>query len=149
MRTLIVSLAFVLLITATGWTLDYFSVWPLASADHEAQKENDAAELPFTVSMQPEKNEPREWAMVLDRELSKAEARKMTSLKDSSAAFSYLTSLGGRPLAYTSLNGRRLTATAPHVFGTVFDTLDSSSALTTKSARNAGLLSDCIGWSAG
>ncbi|MGW7360851.1 hypothetical protein ACWGI0_30570 [Streptomyces sp. NPDC054802] len=44
-----------------------------------------------------------------------------------------------------SPDGRRLTATAPHVFGTVFDVLDSSSALTRKSARNAGLLSDCVG----
>ncbi|MDX3077495.1 hypothetical protein [Streptomyces sp. MI02-7b] len=44
-----------------------------------------------------------------------------------------------------SPDGRRLTATAPHVFGTVFDTPDSSSALTRKSARNAGLLNDCVG----
>jgi hypothetical protein len=44
-----------------------------------------------------------------------------------------------------SPNGRRLTANAPRVFGTVFDTLDSSAPLTGKSARNATLVSDCLG----
>ncbi|WP_327319156.1 hypothetical protein [Streptomyces sp. NBC_01235] len=44
-----------------------------------------------------------------------------------------------------SPDGRRLTATAPRVFGTVFDTPDGSSALTATSARNARLLSDCVG----
>ncbi|MFP8905835.1 hypothetical protein [Streptomyces atacamensis] len=42
-------------------------------------------------------------------------------------------------------DGRRLTATAPKVFGTVFDTFASSGALTAKSARAATLLSGCVG----
>ncbi|MGW0512638.1 hypothetical protein ACWD1W_25810 [Streptomyces olivaceoviridis] len=42
-------------------------------------------------------------------------------------------------------NGRRLTATAPEVFGTVFDTRDSSGPLTRASARGAALLSGCVG----
>ncbi|MDX3077496.1 hypothetical protein [Streptomyces sp. MI02-7b] len=102
-RTLIVTLALCVVTAAMGWASDYFSVGPFASAEHEAQKENDATESPFIVSMRPEKSEPRAWALVLDRELSAPEARKMTSSKDSSAAFSYLTSLGGRALAYAPL----------------------------------------------
>lgn len=46
-------------------------------------------------------------------------------------------------------NGRRLTATAPKVFGTVFDTWNSSGPLTRTSARGATLLSGCagvVGW---
>ncbi|MGW0533402.1 hypothetical protein [Streptomyces sp. NPDC003032] len=45
--------------------------------------------------------------------------------------------------------GRRLTATAPKVFGTVFDTWNSSGPLSRTSAREAVLLSGCaavVGW---
>ncbi|MET9355058.1 hypothetical protein ABZY14_19035 [Streptomyces sp. NPDC006617] len=41
--------------------------------------------------------------------------------------------------------GRRLTAKAPKVFGNVFDTWNSSGALTSRSARRATLLSGCVG----
>jgi hypothetical protein len=44
-----------------------------------------------------------------------------------------------------SPNGRRLTANAPKVFGSIFDAPDSSVPLTGKSARNATLASDCVG----
>ena len=43
-----------------------------------------------------------------------------------------------------SPDGRRVTATAPHVFGTVFDMPARSSALTTRAARGAVLLPDCV-----
>ncbi|MGW5498720.1 hypothetical protein [Streptomyces olivaceoviridis] len=48
-------------------------------------------------------------------------------------------------LVHRAPNGRRLTATAPEVFGTVFDTRDSSGPLTRASARGAALLSGCAG----
>ncbi|MGW0699674.1 hypothetical protein ACWD0A_10145 [Streptomyces sp. NPDC002867] len=41
--------------------------------------------------------------------------------------------------------GHRLTATAPKVFGNVFNTLNSSGPLTARSARAAALLSGCVG----
>ncbi|MFD6189914.1 hypothetical protein [Streptomyces sp. NPDC060275] len=41
--------------------------------------------------------------------------------------------------------GRRLTAKAPKVFGNVFDTWNSSGALTSRSAHRATLLSGCVG----
>jgi hypothetical protein len=98
---LLASVAFLLVAAATGWARDYLSIGPFASAEREVQKENDAAELPFSVSMQPEKSEPEQWVMVLDRELTVPEARRMTSLGHS-AAFSYLRSLGARPLVYAA-----------------------------------------------
>ncbi|CAL9649457.1 hypothetical protein [Streptomyces sp. enrichment culture] len=48
-------------------------------------------------------------------------------------------------MAHLAPDGRRLTATAPKVFGHVFDTLDSSWPLTEASARSATLLSGCVG----
>jgi hypothetical protein len=48
-RTLIASVAFLLVAAATGWALDYLSIGPFASAEREVQKENEAAELPFSV----------------------------------------------------------------------------------------------------
>ncbi|MFI6477000.1 hypothetical protein ACIBH1_03635 [Nonomuraea sp. NPDC050663] len=48
-----------------------------------------------------------------------------------------------------SPDGRRFAATAPGVYGTVFDALTTSSALTRKTARNATLVGDCtsvVGW---
>lgn len=62
-----------------------------------------------------------------------------------------LTVLGKPPRAiqadmvWVSPNGRRLTAKVPKVFGSVFDTPDSSVPLAGKSARNATLVSDCLG----
>ncbi|MFC9607502.1 hypothetical protein ACFTTN_29120 [Streptomyces niveus] len=101
-RGLVVSVAFILTGIAAMWALDYQSIGPFASKEHDVQKKTDAAELPFTISTLPETSEPPNWAMVLDRELSASESRKMTSLTDSSAVFSYLAGLGGRPLAYTA-----------------------------------------------
>ncbi|MFJ8357843.1 hypothetical protein [Streptomyces sp. NPDC093984] len=48
-------------------------------------------------------------------------------------------------MVHLAPNGRRLTATAPKVFGTVFDTWNSSGPLTRTSARGAALLSGCVG----
>ncbi len=48
-------------------------------------------------------------------------------------------------MVHLAPDGRRLTATAPQVFGHVFDTLDSSGPLTETSARPATLLSGCVG----
>ncbi|UXY23045.1 hypothetical protein N8I84_33350 [Streptomyces cynarae] len=71
---------------------------------NDKQKEYDASQAPFTVSVQPDKGDPRqEWVMVLDRELTAAETRKLTSSTDSPAAFSYLKALGGHLLTYPSV----------------------------------------------
>ncbi|MGW5201577.1 hypothetical protein [Streptomyces spiralis] len=48
-------------------------------------------------------------------------------------------------MVHLAPNGRRLTATAPGVFGTVFDTWNSSGPLTRTSAHGAVLLSGCLG----
>lgn len=48
-------------------------------------------------------------------------------------------------MVHLAPDGRRLTATAPKVFGHVFDTLDPSGPLTETSARSATLLSGCVG----
>ncbi|MET9686036.1 hypothetical protein [Streptomyces coeruleorubidus] len=60
--------------------------------------------------------------------------------------------LSGKPphavqanMVHLAPDGRRLTATAPEIFGHVFDTLDSSGPLTATSARSATLLSGCVG----
>ena len=100
-RGLVLAAAGLLLSTLAGWALEYWSIGPFASAEHRAEEANDAAEPPFRVSVQPERSEPSQWAMVLDRELTEAEARTLTSL-DPSAAFSYLRKLGGHPLAYAA-----------------------------------------------
>ncbi|MFI6477001.1 hypothetical protein ACIBH1_03640 [Nonomuraea sp. NPDC050663] len=103
-RRRLIALGVVFAVAAGIWALswDYFAVAPIARAEHATQKEIDAAELPFVVSLTPEKNEPDFWNVVLDRKLSASEVRKMTSMADSTKVFSYLKSLGGRPLAYTS-----------------------------------------------
>lgn len=52
-------------------------------------------------------------------------------------------------IVHLAPDGRRLTATAPKVFGTVFDTWNSSGPLSRTSAREAVLLSGCagaVGW---
>jgi hypothetical protein len=52
-------------------------------------------------------------------------------------------------MVHLAPDGRRLTATAPQVFGTVFDTWNSSGPLSRTSAREAVLLSGCagvVGW---
>ncbi|MER5402250.1 hypothetical protein [Streptomyces sp. NPDC002599] len=52
-------------------------------------------------------------------------------------------------MVHLAPDGRRLTATAPKVFGTVFDTWNSSGPLSRTSARKAVLLSGCaavVGW---
>ncbi|MGW5201578.1 hypothetical protein [Streptomyces spiralis] len=79
--------------------IDYFMTKPNVTRENDANTEYDASKLPFTVSVQPDGGDPRQpWVMVLDRELTAAEARKLTSSNDSSVTFSYLKSLGGRPL---------------------------------------------------
>lgn len=86
--------------TAIGYLLIGFDV----HKQNDKQKEYDASQTPFTVSAQPEKGDPRQaWAMVLDRELTAAETRKLTSSTDSSIAFSYLKALGGHLLEYPSV----------------------------------------------
>lgn len=62
-----------------------------------------------------------------------------------------LTVTGKPPLAIqadmvrVSPNGRRITASAPKVFGTVFDAPVSSAPLTATTAHHATLVSDCVG----
>jgi hypothetical protein len=84
----------------SGALLAYLMIGPSVTKENDSNKEYDASEVPFTVSVQPEQGEPREWAMVLDRVLTDDEVRKM---KGSSDVFAYLKSLGGRPLAYAPL----------------------------------------------
>ncbi|WP_257232235.1 hypothetical protein [Streptomyces sp. Rer75] len=48
-------------------------------------------------------------------------------------------------MVHLAPNGRRLTATAPKVFGSVFDTWNSSGPLDRTSARGAALLRRCVG----
>ncbi|GGV60064.1 hypothetical protein [Streptomyces massasporeus] len=48
-------------------------------------------------------------------------------------------------MAHLAPDGRRLTATAPKIYGHVFHTLDSSGPLTAAAGRSATLLSGCVG----
>ncbi|MGC0373579.1 hypothetical protein RKD28_001095 [Streptomyces sp. SAI-229] len=80
-----------------GALLAYVMIGPSVTKENDSNKEYDASQPPFTVSVRPERSEPNEWAMVLDRTLTDEEVRKMKASPD---VFSYLTSLGGRPLAY-------------------------------------------------
>ncbi|MCF4135716.1 hypothetical protein L1856_00350 [Streptomyces sp. Tue 6430] len=48
-------------------------------------------------------------------------------------------------MVHLAPDGRRLTATAPKIYGNVFPTLDSSGPLTAASGRSATLLSGCVG----
>ncbi|MEV0693909.1 hypothetical protein [Streptomyces sp. NPDC050388] len=80
-----------------GALLAYAMIGPSVTKENDSNKAYDASQPPFTVSVQPEQSEPQEWVMVLDRTLTDEEVRKM---KASSDVFSYLKSLGGRPLAY-------------------------------------------------
>src|SRR5690606_11958263 len=64
---------------------------------NESNKEYDAGQQPFTVTVRPDESEPDRWVMGLHRELPGAEVRTMKSSED---VFSYLRDLGGRPLAY-------------------------------------------------
>ncbi|MEU8348802.1 hypothetical protein [Streptomyces sp. NPDC048845] len=86
-----------------GALVTYVMIEPSVTKENESNKAYDASQTPFTVSVEPERSEPREWAMVLDRTLTDDEVGKMKSLEGSSAVFSYLKSLGGRPLAYAPL----------------------------------------------
>jgi hypothetical protein len=88
-----------------GAGLAYLLIGPTVTKENDSQKKYDASQPPFAASVQPEKNEPQAWAMVLDRELTAQETQKMTSKQDSSSAFSYLQGLGGRSLSYTSSLG--------------------------------------------
>ncbi|MFI1293933.1 hypothetical protein ACH4VM_36875 [Streptomyces sp. NPDC020792] len=81
----------------------WLSGWDIPK-QNDKQKEYDASQAPFTVSVRPEKGDPRqEWVMVLDRELTAAETRKLTSSTDGPTAFSYLKALGGHPLEYPAM----------------------------------------------
>ncbi|MBB5480428.1 hypothetical protein [Micromonospora parathelypteridis] len=79
---------------------DYGLTSLFSAKENAAQKKVDASELPFTVSVQPERGEPDSWTMLLDRELTADETQKM---QESSSPFSYLRDLGGHPLQYASL----------------------------------------------
>ncbi|MDT0608678.1 hypothetical protein [Streptomyces lancefieldiae] len=83
-----------------GALLAYVMIGPSVTKENDSNKAYDASQPPFTVSVQPERSEPREWAMVLDRTLTDDEVRKMKSSPD---VFAYLKSLGGRPLAYAPM----------------------------------------------
>ncbi|MEU8470964.1 hypothetical protein AB0F30_24200 [Streptomyces sp. NPDC029006] len=78
----------------------WLSGWDIP-AQNDKQKQYDASQAPFTVSVQPNESDPdQEWVMVLDRELTVAETKKLTSSTDGPTAFSYLKALGGHPLAF-------------------------------------------------
>ncbi|MDQ1007228.1 hypothetical protein QFZ82_001713 [Streptomyces sp. V4I23] len=101
--TLLVMVSIALVAVFRDALVDYGMTEWNVTRQNDSNKEYDASQQPFTVSVQPEQGEPREWAMVLDRVLTADEVRKMTSPRDSSATFSYLKSLGGHPLAYAPL----------------------------------------------
>ncbi|MFP8905834.1 hypothetical protein [Streptomyces atacamensis] len=84
---------------ATLW--DHYMIQPNVARENESNKKYDAAQQPFTVSVRPDEDEPEAWAVVLDRELTAAEARRLAA-GDRSAAFAYLKRLGGHPLAHAS-----------------------------------------------
>ncbi|WP_310726707.1 hypothetical protein [Streptomyces sp. N2A] len=100
---LLVTIAIGLLVVFRDTLIDYVMIKPNVTRENDSHKEYDASQLPFTVSVRPENSEPRQWAVVLDRELTADETRKLTSSKDSSTAFSYLKALGGHPLSYAPL----------------------------------------------
>lgn len=86
-----------------GTLLGYYMIKPGVNRENESNKGYDASQVPFTTSVQTELGDPRQdWVVVLDRELTEGEARKLTSSDDASAAFAYLKSLGGRVLNYAS-----------------------------------------------
>ncbi|WP_307822039.1 hypothetical protein [Streptomyces coffeae] len=86
-----------------GTLLGYYMIKPGVTRENDSNKGYDASQAPFTVSVQTELGDPRQdWVMVLDRELTEGETRKLTSSDDASAAFAYLKSLGGRLLNYAS-----------------------------------------------
>ncbi|MFB7957641.1 hypothetical protein [Streptomyces sp. NPDC056045] len=86
-----------------GTLLGYYMIKPSVTRENDSNRGYDASQAPFTASVQTELGDPRQdWVMVLDRELTKGEARKLTSSDDASAAFTYLKSLGGRLLNYAS-----------------------------------------------
>lgn len=82
--------------------VEYFTIERNVVEENDSNKKYDASQPPFTVTVRPETSEPPEWAMVLDRTLTADEVRTMTS-PDNPDVFSYLKSLGGRPLAYVPL----------------------------------------------
>ncbi|MGV9559409.1 hypothetical protein [Streptomyces sp. NPDC003522] len=82
--------------------VEYFTIERNVVEENDSHKKYDASQPPFTVTVRPETSEPTEWAMVLDRTLTADEVRTMTS-PDNPDVFSYLRSLGGRPLAYVPL----------------------------------------------
>ncbi|MET9686037.1 hypothetical protein [Streptomyces coeruleorubidus] len=84
----------------SGALLAYLMIGPSVTKENDSNKDYDASQPPYTVSVRPEESEPRAWVMVLDRVLTADEVRKMKSAKGSSDVFSYLKSLDGRPLAY-------------------------------------------------
>ncbi|QLH24223.1 hypothetical protein [Streptomyces sp. Rer75] len=92
-----------LLSALSGTLLAYYMIKPSVTRENDSNKGYDASQAPFTVSVRPEEGEPREWAMVLDRELTADETQRLTSSTASSPAFAYLKKLGGHPLAYAPL----------------------------------------------
>ncbi|MBM7167600.1 hypothetical protein JQK87_04095 [Streptomyces sp. G44] len=86
-----------------GTLLGYYMIKPNVTRENESNKGYDASQAPFTASVQTELGDPgQDWVMVLDRELTKGEARRLTSTKDPSVTLAYLKSLGGRLLTYAS-----------------------------------------------
>ncbi|MEU1436448.1 hypothetical protein ABZ438_20555 [Streptomyces sp. NPDC005786] len=86
-----------------GALVGYYMITPSVNKENDSNKGYDASQVPFTASVQAELGDPRQdWVMVLDRELSPDETRKLTSSTDPSATSAYLKSLGGRLLTYAS-----------------------------------------------
>ncbi|MFG1807809.1 hypothetical protein [Streptomyces sp. NPDC049040] len=100
---LLVTAAAALLGVAGVVVRDYLLIKPSVSRENESNKAYDAAQQPFTVSVQPDKGDPGQpWVMLLDRDLTPAETRKLTAGDDPSSAFAYLRTLSGRPLSFPS-----------------------------------------------
>ncbi|MEU8825429.1 hypothetical protein [Streptomyces sp. NPDC048636] len=98
--TLLVMLSIAFMAVFRDTLTGYLMIKPSVTRENDSNAEYDANKVPFTVSVQPEEDEPEAWAMVLDRALTPEEKQKLVAVEnDRSGAFSYLKKLGGRPLA--------------------------------------------------
>lgn len=102
--TVFVMVSLALLGVFRDTVVEYFMTKANTTRENDANRDYDASQAPFTVSVQSDDGDPgQEWVMVLDRELTAAETKKLTSSRDAPATFSYLKSIGGRPLAYPAM----------------------------------------------
>ncbi|GCB53135.1 hypothetical protein [Streptomyces sp. NL15-2K] len=101
--TLLVMMAIAFVAVFRDTLIDYVMIKSSVAKENESNTQYDANKVPFTVSVQPEEDEPLEWAMVLDRKLTPDETRELVARNnDRSGAFSYLKELGARPLVHTA-----------------------------------------------